>query len=68
MAPVFKAEGSNGFIGKLGQENHLTAELGFLKSLTLCKMGKAKSVHAIRLLREILVKTRILVRADVPDM
>lgn len=51
MAPVFKAEGSNGFIGKLGQENHLTAELGFLKSLTLCKMGKAKSAHGIRLLR-----------------
>lgn len=68
MAPVFKAEGSNGFIGKPGKESHLTAELGILKSLTLCKMGKAMSAHGTRLLREILVKTRIVVCADVPDM
>lgn len=68
MASIFKAEGSNGFIAdKPGQENHLAANLGFLKSFTLSD-EKANSAHGIRLLREILVKRRILVCADTPNM
>lgn len=38
------------------QENHLAAKLSFLKSFTLCHMGKAMSVHHNRLLKVILVK------------
>lgn len=53
---------------KPGQEKHLAAKLGFPKSFTLYQMRKAMSAHGIRLLREILVKTRILVCADMPDM
>lgn len=53
--------------GKLGQEKHLAAKLGFLKSFTLCQVGKAMSAHGVRFLREILVKTSILVCADMLD-